>query len=558
MTDPTTPLPRAAAPVTSDPRANRRLSLVGLAAVLTVLLMLVLNVQPQGSNDIWLQMKIGQIITETGHIPSTLLFPFTAARDFPFTAHEWLPSVIVHGITRLTGTTGLPLVVGLISVLHLGLCWLLARRVGASPAVALLLATLAMIVANYRYVIRPELWALILMTTLLLVLERFRAERRPVVLLWTLPIALVWANSHGSFLLGPVIAGLYALGGAVTAFRAPAAIAASPAAAPLRQVLDTGGPFAITGLAMVALSVANPYGLSLLAFPFQLHESEAIRQRVLEWMPTLTPMFRGEPMLWIFVAALAGTLITMAACRRRLTVTDVLLVLFFGVLAIQRIRHMVWFGYVAMVVVARLVARPEATSAATGSGAPDTLSARDRRLQFAGVVFVLLALTIGIRFGNARHAVLYSGPTTDLSSFMVESIADPRVSGNVFNSLELGSELIYRAWPRLKPHIDTRIDAYGDQYFELSDRLRNDEPLLLQFVDEFDVNYMLLLKRDFDRSVNRMRTIAAGWHIRATDRQVFLLERNVHVPAGASAPAIASPASAASGAGTSSGAAPGR
>ena len=60
---------------------------------------------------------------------------------------------------------------------------------------------------------------------------------------------------------------------------------------------------------------------------------------------------------------------------------------------------------------------------------------------------------------------------------MIAQIEQFDMKGNVFNSYELGAELIYRAYPRLRPMIDSRIDSYGDEYFLLSDRLVHQEAM---------------------------------------------------------------------------------
>ena len=107
------------------------------------------------------------------------------------------------------------------------------------------------------------------------------------------------------------------------------------------------------------------------------------------------------------------------------------------------------------------------------------------------------------------------------------------MTGNVLNSYELGGELIYRDWPRLKPSIDSRVDSYGDDYLLFSIQLLQDEKLLDLFLEGNRVSYMLLLRRDFELAIRRMPSIRANWHIRLTDGDIFLLERNAPLPAAA-------------------------
>jgi hypothetical protein len=76
---------------------------------------------------------------------------------------------------------------------------------------------------------------------------------------------------------------------------------------------------------------------------------------------------------------------------------------------------------------------------------------------------------------------------------------DPEVSGNVLTAMETGPELIYNAYPRLKPSIDARIDSYGFDYFSFQKALLVDRKLRDEFVERYDVRYVLLPRHIWDR-----------------------------------------------------------
>ncbi|MFL6629592.1 MAG: hypothetical protein ACJ8G1_24365 [Vitreoscilla sp.] len=497
----------------SDAESRFRTATIA-ALVLGVVAILVLNVVPTANNDVWLLMKVGELIVQTGRIPETLLFPFTLVRDNHFNAHEWLASVIYHGFDRAFGLRHLMWVVGAFALLQFGLCAWLMRRQSGSLGVALLLSLLAMLCANSRYVLRPELFALLFLVWLLLVLDRYRATGRRTTLLWTLPIAVLWANCHGSFLLAPVVASLFALGEALDAARA------APGRVPerLRAGWDVGVPYALAALAMTAACAVNPDGWRLLAFPFQLQHSVATKMLVKEWLPTFSPLVMQERPFWIFAIIAVATVALVASLHRRLRATEALLLLFFGALALDRSRHFVWFGFIAATVCARLL----------GPLTPERR--RELRLRVAAAAFALVALVVSARFGNAAYATFNFAPSNNLGPGLVKELSDPAVKGPVMTSYELGAEVIYRWWPRLQPSIDSRIDSYGDAYALFHVRLMQDEQLLDLFLDGNRVNYMLLLRRDLDLAVRNMPSIRAKWHIRLTDGDIFLIERNQLLP----------------------------
>ena len=498
--------------------AHSRLRLVTAAAIVfSVALMILLTAVPVANNNLWTLMKVGEIIVDTGRIPETLLFPFTTVRDNHFNAHEWLASVFFHELDRMVGLRNLMWVVSLFAVAQFALCVALAKRRSASLGAALLLALLAMICANARYVLRPEMIALLLLVLLLLVLHRYQAQRRWPVLAWTLILEVVWANCHGSFLLGPAIVGIFALGEGLTASRA----ASGTLALRLRQGWSAGWPYAVTMLAMIAVCVANPGGWKLLAFPFQLQDSKVMRELIGEWLPTFSPRFMIERAFLIFALVGLAAVLLMARLRRFLGATDALLFLFFAALALDRSRHIVWFGFIAMTVCARLLGHVEISPR------------RELQLRCAAAAFAAAGLFADMRLGNAVGARISYSPSDNFSAAMVTELASPTMTGNVMNSYELGSELIYRDWPRLKPSIDTRVDSYGVDYLLFSIRLLQDEKLLNLFLEANRVEHMLLLKRDFELGVRRMPSIRANWHVQLTDGDIFLLDRNVPLPSAA-------------------------
>ena len=500
---------------------REQLRLLTLAAALFAsALMLLMTVVPVSNNDVWILMKVGELIVDTGRIPDQVLFAFTTVRDNHFNAHEWLPSVVFHELDILLGLKNLIWVPGAFALVQFWLCVSLARRQSGSLGAALLLALLAMAGANARYVLRPELFALLFLVLLLVVLDRYRREGGWKILLWTLPLTILWVNSHGSFLLAPVIAGLFALGEAITAAWA----AEGATAERLRTGWRVGVPYAIAALAMTAACTLNPAGWHILAFPFQLQRSSAVKLLIFEWLPTFSAQFVHSCQFAFFVATGLVFLAVVVKLWRHLRATDAMLFALFLGLALERNRHTVWLGFVALYVCARLVAHL-------------TIERRDEiRLRVAAAVLSVVGLAACTIYGNANGAHIFYAPSDNFGPAIVRELADPKMKGNVWNSYELGGELIYRDWPRLRPSIDSRVDSYGDDYLLFSIRLLHDERLLDLFLDGNQVAYMLLLRRDFENNVRNMPSIRANWHIRLTDGDVFLLERNQPLPTTGTAP----------------------
>jgi hypothetical protein len=120
----------------------------------------------------------------------------------------------------------------------------------------------------------------------------------------------------------------------------------------------------------------------------------------------------------------------------------------------------------------------------------------------------------------------YFVESRNFSPMLIEYLDNPQLRGNVLNSYALGSELVYRYYPRLRPAIDSRVDLYGEQYFVRLLALNTDEDALRRFVDRYAVGYILLLWPEFDQGIRRMPHIRDdGWRIMFADHKVVVLGR---------------------------------
>ena len=479
------------------------------ALVMIIIAVVFISVVPQVSNDFWLQAKVGELIARDHVIPKTILFPFTEIRDARFNAHEWLPSLMFYWLIELVGEDGLPLIMGAAGVaLFCLMAWLAYRRSGKNLPLALLLGFLAVGVENQRHFLRPELVSLFLLGFYWLLLDVCR--ERPQLFAWVgaLLLVILWANTHGSFILAPIIAAIYAVGSWLDGLRSGAVEGSRQKRVPKI--------FAAFSIATLIASLVNPVGLELLQFVLNFAHGDIDKTMIGEWMPTFTRGWQEMPGVWIGLGCAAVTGAVMLAQWRKLSAVDALMFLMFLILALMTVRFLVYLGMVTAFVLSALV--PAVHQQAS-------MQARSYAICTAAAMLVLgLASQFGNAFGAFPH--LAWGSNTSYTSFMVRKLSAPDLQGNVINSYELGAELVYRAYPRLRPSIDSRIDSYGGAYTWMNARLFQDDVLLMEFVKKYDVRYMLLSRRDF-QSLERLPSWADGrWTIRAMDQRAVLLQRS--------------------------------
>ena len=111
---------------------------------------------------------------------------------------------------------------------------------------------------------RPEVFSLAFLAAYMAVL--LRCDRRPA-LAWALPaIQVLWVNSHGLFILGPLILGAYVADGAVRTLRGRRAAGEPADRTGSRWWMHVG----LASVAVVAACLVNPYGVARRLFPLEL------------------------------------------------------------------------------------------------------------------------------------------------------------------------------------------------------------------------------------------------------------------------------------------------
>ncbi|MGP0066013.1 MAG: hypothetical protein ACLQGP_20735 [Isosphaeraceae bacterium] len=212
--------------------------------------------------DVWWHLRAGQWILEHGRVPQLDLFTFSSA-DRAWIDLHWGFQVALALAYRSGGVAGMILMAAAAACASFTIA-LTARDRGWPIWVAATCWFPALALMCTRFDPRPEIFSLVFLAGFLAVL--WRAERRPA-LAWALPpIQALWVNSHGLFILGPIVLSFY------LADRAARSLGVLPR-------LDDGlgdGPrnpwrhLVPASLAVALACLANPYGLRGATFPLEL------------------------------------------------------------------------------------------------------------------------------------------------------------------------------------------------------------------------------------------------------------------------------------------------
>lgn len=177
----------------------------GLAGIMVVIVLAKGLTDP----DFFTHVRTGQLIVETGQVPTTDPFSFTWAGQ-PWTLHEWLSEVVMYLLISGIGVLPSLVVFGLIPGTLLAILGLTLIRRGVPLRPVAVACVLAAWVFVPYVTIRPQAISWLLMTILVTFLWSLDAAR-PRRALWLIPLFVLWANLHGLWVVGLGVVALYGL-----------------------------------------------------------------------------------------------------------------------------------------------------------------------------------------------------------------------------------------------------------------------------------------------------------------------------------------------------------
>lgn len=383
-------------------------------------------------------------------------------------ATEWLAELALAAVYAAAGWGGVILLSAASVALAIGLlAHFLLRRLDPLPALIAAIATAALLLPHV--LARPHVFALPIMVAWTALLLRARDDGRPPPLL-ALPLVVLWANLHGSFMFGLALAGFFA-GEAVL----------WPAAGSSRR-----GEAARWGLfvaAAIAAALLTPYGIANFLQQVRLTQMPTLQATFAEWV---SPDFQKSPSLELWIGGLIGL-----GYLTGLRLPPARLVLLLGLvhMTLQHGRHGDLLAVVAPLAVAAPLGRHLAML--TAGQPPSRLALRLAELaRPAGLpaVALTLALAAALALPTALRPILRGDDAVTPASALAAA-ERAGLSGPVLNSEGFGGYLMFRGVPTF---IDGRIEMYGDQF--LADDYaaeRGNEAVLTRLLDRYDATWTM-------------------------------------------------------------------
>ncbi|MES2119131.1 MAG: hypothetical protein V4513_00965, partial [Pseudomonadota bacterium] len=443
-----------------------RSAIAALIAVLLIPAMLGSSATIFNDGDVSWHIATGQWILDHRAIPHADPFSFTWAGK-PWVPIEWLAEVFYAGAYRLAGYGGVAaLVTAALMAIH-GLVYFTASRFIRLALVPVVLMDFALVPMTLA---RPHVlaWPLIALWTWLMLRARDRDGAPPLV---AALLMIVWANLHGSFVMGLAIAGAFGLEALV-------------ASADKGRVIRQWGLF---GAACAAAVFVNANGLAGVIHPFKI-ASLAMLPLIDEWKPS-TPAVTP-----FFFAVLALTLVLIAWKRPKLHPVRWVLLAALLVLALLQVRHQAVLAIVAAMILPQGFARDQKRMVRKGLA------------QLAAAAAAVLVLI--------RAAMPLSPPQNEANPWRLIAMVPAELrSQPLLNGYSMGGPLILSG---IRPYIDGRGDMYGDELVVDYARITHgDAAALDRAVKRWNIRWAMVPNRD--NGLARLLAGSPDWKLAAKD-----------------------------------------
>ena len=499
----------------------RALPLPGLEHLWVILVLTVVGVfialMPTAPHDFWWHLKAGQLVAEHG-IPRTNLFAWTLPADHPYIYATWLGEWLFYALYQVGGLQAPVLARNLLGLAGFTLVAIEARRRSGSWRLAALAALLAGAMTINNLTTRTQNWSWVPFGLYVLILGAYvdgRVRRR--ALLAMPPIMAFWVNVHGAFVLGLALIALVACGETLRRlFNHPRAMS-----------WERLGALYLAAAATAAAALLNPIGPGIFDYVVRLLTDPPSQGLVVEWQP---PTPRGIAGV-VFFASILVLLVGFGLARRRPTVTDLLLACAFLWLAWGGQRYVVWYGMVAMPLLAQSLAAPRSPFARARRPARLVLPSTLLTLPLLGaLVAVQPPLKATLPLPQPYKALFVDLPgapelfSADTPVGAANYLRAHPIDGQLFNEMGYGSYLDWALFPVAQVFVDPRVELYPlalwQDYVAISEA--RDERRLL--VDKYNVERVLL-----DR-VRQPRLAAAltadpGWEREYADDRAEIYRR---------------------------------
>jgi hypothetical protein len=395
--------------------------------------------------DLGRHITLGRYMLTNG-IPYYDIFSHTMFGEY-LVSHEWLAQIAFGAAHLLLGLGGAVLLTAILIAITFTLVYreILRRNVHYLPA--LLITTLAAVTSMLHWLARPHIFTFLFVALWAYGLQKIMEGKD--IRIWTFPLLmLVWANTHGAFIMGFfILAACFA--GCIWQYLLKEA------------TWEPGKKLLLIGAFSFAVTFINPYGWRLWGTSVGYFGNKFLVDATIEYQ---SPNFHDFS-AWPFLLMLALCLVA-PALGKRIQVYEAFLLAGFAALGLYSERNIPLFAIIAAPYLASML-QPVFEKLPLSNRIQETIRRVEGQLPANSIVLpsltallMLMAFKQGVQFDSAGFGYGY-----DPAKFPVRAVnwleENPQ-PGNMFNHFIWGGYLLYRAWPEYPVFIDGQTDFYGE------------------------------------------------------------------------------------------------
>lgn len=454
------------------------------ALMATGVLFLLTGFHRLNHTDLWGHLNFGRWIAENGSLPTT--DPFASVQlNQPMLHSAWLSQLLGYEVQHTFGNEGLALG-HCILVALMGVVLMLAVAKRQTTGTVVWTAGILMFILGLPILgtIRPQLFGMLCAALTLLACSDLITKRTP--LFWLPVLFALWANLHGSVLMGIAILGLFAVGMTYEIWQeCEGGFAKFKADARLSRVW----------LAVVIATVAtflNPHGPLLLLRTVFFGEHAAL-QYITEWRALTPNSLTGI----LMIASTLATALLFKFSPRKWQAYEILLLAFFGLFTLTAIRMLAWWTLVCpWVIIPHLAAfwaahRQRQELPAEAEDEPTAM----RTLIAIGFVFMITilappsySLVAGKSRGPAENLV------TDTPIYIADEVTRRNLAGTFASPMDWADYLIWQTHGELKPLVYSHVHLTNKQTWDEYVKIFSGDPSWLARLQQSNTRFLVVSK----------------------------------------------------------------
>lgn len=421
----------------------RQLTIERAAAIILFALLFAMAARVPADTDTWWHIRSGEYTLTHGMIQADP-FSFTRAGQ-PWINHSWGAQIMLYAVWQVGGSFGLAVYVAALATAGMYFVYRMSTGSVYLRAFTLVIGAAA---AAVFWSARPQMISFFLSAVVLYLLVQYRRQKIDR-LWWIPPIMAIWGNLHAGFSIGFIF-----LLGSITG-----AILERVFSPNGEQALSWAGIGKLTLVTVVSAAalVINPYGLHMLAVPFQTVSIGALQNFIQEWN---SPNFHDRS-TWPFIALLLGLFGAAGASHKRLNWPDFVLASGTAFMALLAGRNIAVFAVVATPI---LTEHLDALLSERGWVVQPVrrVTPRMARLNTLLVGVILLGALAKVLLVLDAKTVA-EAQDLFLPVKAADYLQESGATGPMFNSYNWGGYLMF-ALPDVPVFVDGRTDLYGDDF----------------------------------------------------------------------------------------------